>query len=86
MAVSNADRSLTVLSLVLTLRFFIAFRPLGDLFLCAKDLFIAAMVDGSALRADVLIADEANRLDATKAHTAPPSGANAPRSEWFQAR
>ena len=32
-----------------------------------KDLFIAAMVDGSALRADGLIADEANRLDATKA-------------------
>jgi hypothetical protein len=53
--------------LVLTLRFFIAFRPLGDLFLCAKDLLIAAMVDGSALRADVLIADEADRFDAAKA-------------------
>jgi len=34
-----------------------------DLFICVKDLFIAAMVDGSALRADGLIAD----VDATKA-------------------
>jgi hypothetical protein len=30
--------------------------------LCAKDLLIAAMVDGSALGADDLIADETNRL------------------------
>jgi hypothetical protein len=36
------------------------------LFVCAKDLLIAVMVDGSALRADGLIADEANRFDATK--------------------
>ena len=35
--------------------------------LCAKDLLIAAMVDGSALRADGLIADEAARFDATNA-------------------
>ena len=41
--------------------------PLRDLLLCAKHLFVAAMVDGSALRADGLIADEADRFDATKA-------------------
>jgi len=38
-----------------------------DLFIRAKHLFSAAMVDGSALRADGFIADEADRFDATKA-------------------
>src|SRR5262245_39708687 len=41
--------------------------PVRDLLLCAKHLFVATMVDGSALRADGLIADEADRFDATKA-------------------
>ena len=48
-------------------RFLVALTPSTDLLLRAKYLLIAAMVDGGALRADGLIADEANRLDATKA-------------------
>jgi len=48
-------------------RFLAALPSVSDLLLCAKHLFIAAMVDGSALRADGLIADEADRSDATKA-------------------
>jgi len=47
-------------------RFLVALTPSTDLILRAKYLLIAAMV-GGALRADGLIADEANRLDATKA-------------------
>ena len=58
-----------------------------DLFICAKDLFIAAMVDGSALSADGLIADEADRFDATKAgitvcQEQRPSDVPATRSQW----
>src|SRR5262249_42522669 len=39
-----------------TARSVVALAPVRDLLLCAKDLFIAAMVDGSALRADGLTA------------------------------
>ena len=45
----------------------VARPPSADLIIYAKDLFIAAMMDGSALRADGLIGDEADRFDATKA-------------------
>jgi len=48
-------------------RFLVALTPSTDLLLRAKYLLIAAMVDGGALRADGLIADEADRFDATKA-------------------
>jgi hypothetical protein len=40
--------------------FFVAYSTSTDLFVCAKDLFIA-------WRADGLIADEADRFDAAKA-------------------
>jgi hypothetical protein len=45
--------------------FLVALAPSWDLLISAKDLFIAPMVDGSALRADGSIADEADRFDAT---------------------